>query len=132
MKSEPEYLDNWVEQYDLLCEPKWRIGLIGSFFWIGVLVTMIPVTWIADKYGRKLVVMISYVIFMIAVIGIMLASDINMLYFLLFVCGATLAGRVVVSINYVIEFITEKNKGAVMFIKMFASSVLICIFTAIF
>ena len=47
---------------------------------------------------------------MLIVIGIMLAHDITTLYVLLFFAGATFGGRVVVSINYLIEFIQEKNK----------------------
>jgi len=93
-----------VEQYDILCEPKWRIGLIGSLYYAGVISTIILVSWLSDKYGRKTIVIVNYFIFMLTVVGVMLAHDLEILYTLMFISGATLGGRVVVSINYVIEF----------------------------
>lgn len=92
-------------QYDLLCEPKWRIGLIGSLYYAGVMTTIILVAWLSDKYGRKTIVVINYFLFMITVVGVMLAHDITTLYIFMFISGATFGGRVVVSINFVMEFI---------------------------
>ena len=105
VESQEEYIDNWVGQYDLLCEPKWRIGLIGSLYYAGVITTIILVTWLSDKYGRKTIVLVNYFLFMIVVVGIMIAHDLITLYILIFICGATFGGRVVVSINFVMEFI---------------------------
>lgn len=51
--EQDEYLDNWVAQYDLLCEPKWKIGVIGSCYFAGIISTIILVPWLADKYGRR-------------------------------------------------------------------------------
>jgi len=35
--KDDEYIDNWVspDKFDLLCQPKENIGLIGSMFFIG-------------------------------------------------------------------------------------------------
>ena len=92
-------------QYELLCEPKWRIGLIGSLYYAGVMTTIILVAWLSDKYGRKTIVIVNYFLFMITVVGTMLAHDLITLYIFMFISGATFGGRVVVSINFVMEFI---------------------------
>lgn len=39
--TDPEYLDNWVQKLDLLCESKERLGLLGSAYFVGVLTAMI-------------------------------------------------------------------------------------------
>ena len=61
-KNDDEYFDNWVEQYDLLCESKVKIGLIGSMGFIGILSTLLIVPPLADKFGRKLIFLISNII----------------------------------------------------------------------
>ena len=104
-EGESEYLENWVEQYDLLCEPKWRIGLIGSIYYAGVMTTIILVSWLSDRYGRKAIVISNYFVFMLTVVGIMLSHDLAVLYVFMFIAGCSFGGRVVVSINFVIEFI---------------------------
>ena len=50
MKSDPEYIDNWVseEKLDLLCEPKEKIGLFGSMQFIGLCTTILFVPLLAD------------------------------------------------------------------------------------
>ena len=51
--SDPEYIDNWVEKFDLLCKPKSRLGLFGLYFFIGIISTIIVFPKIADMYGRR-------------------------------------------------------------------------------
>lgn len=51
--NDSEYIDNWVEKFELLCEPKYKIGLIGSMYFIGVITTLTFVPLLADMCGRK-------------------------------------------------------------------------------
>ena len=51
-KNDPEYIDNWVEKYDLMCQPKTRMGLFGLWFFVGVITTIMLTPWISDIYGR--------------------------------------------------------------------------------
>lgn len=129
---DPDYIDNWVEQYDLLCEPRWRIGLIGTIYFIGMMVTLLLDPWLADMYGRKWNVVANYALFMFAVLGVMLGHNLETLYTCMFVCGATFAGRVIVAINFLLEFITERNKQFVTFLKLALGSAIVMIFTLIF
>ena len=52
-KSEPEYLDNWVEKFNMLCETKAKVGMLGSAFFLGALISLLVIPRWADKYGRK-------------------------------------------------------------------------------
>jgi len=42
-ESDEDHLDNWVlkDKLNLLCEPAWKIGLIASLYFIGVVATLI-------------------------------------------------------------------------------------------
>jgi hypothetical protein len=59
---DPEYIDNWVAKFDLLCEPKYKVGLIGSMYFIGVILTLTFVPIVADKCGRKWVFSITIIV----------------------------------------------------------------------
>lgn len=121
-----------MEQYDLTCEPKWKIGLLGSVYFAGVLSTVIFVPMLADAYGRKWNAFISYVVFIVSVILILLMSDLMVLYVLLFIAGSTFGGRAIVNFNYVVEFIHERRKQLVVFLKLLWASLFIILFTAEF
>ena len=54
-RSNDEYIDNWVspDKLNLLCEPKWKIGLIGAMFFIGLASSSLVLPPLADAYGRR-------------------------------------------------------------------------------
>ena len=131
-ENDPQSLDNWVDQYDLLCEPKWKIGLLGSVFFSGVICTVILVPWLADKYGRKLNVFINHVIYIVVSIIQIFATDINVLYVLLFIQGATFGGRIVVGLNYLLEFQLDGKKELFTYIRMVANSTQVIIIALVF
>lgn len=103
-EDDEEYIENWNQQYELTCDDKWLIGMIGAMYYIGMLCTIVVLPMIADKYGRKWVFNISFLIFIISTIGILVANDLVWLYIFLFISGATIGGRSVVGINYLLEF----------------------------
>jgi hypothetical protein len=39
--TDHEYIENWVEKLDLLCESKDRLGLLGSAFFAGILISLV-------------------------------------------------------------------------------------------
>ena len=62
----------------------------------------------------------------------MLANDIYTLYALLFIAGMTFAGRVIVGINFVIEFLTDKYKETMVFTRMLSIAIAIILITFFF
>jgi MFS family permease len=59
VKDDEEYINNWVEKWDMLCEPKWKVGLLGAIAFIGVLFSTAFVPVISDKIGRKVVIVVT-------------------------------------------------------------------------
>ena len=101
-------------------------------YFAGVISTVIFIPWLADKKGRKLNVIINFVIFILATIALLFASDIITLYVLLFICGATFGGRVVVAMNFLLEFQQRSKKELVVFIKLLAGSIILLLITFLF
>lgn len=96
-----------------------------------MMVTILIVPWLADTFGRKWNVLINQVLFMAAVLGVMLGHSLEGLYACMFVCGATFAGRVIVAINYLLEFMVVSNKEFVIFLKLAIGSAIVMIYTLI-
>ena len=46
-------LHNWVEQLDLACKSDTAVGLIGSTYFYGILISVTFLPRISDLYGRK-------------------------------------------------------------------------------
>lgn len=116
----------------MLCEPKWRIGLLGSFYFAGILTTILIVPILTDKYGRKWNAVINNFVLIFVTIGIIYASDIVTLYILLFLAGATFGGRLIAGLNWLIEFMHVRVKETVMFVKMIAGSITLILLTVFF
>jgi len=68
----------------------------------------------------------------LAVIGLMLATDIYQLYVFLFIAGATFGGRIIVGLNYLLEFLADKDKELMVFIRLFSSALYVIGFTLFF
>lgn len=64
--SDHEYLDNWVEKLDLLCESKERLGLMGSTYFMGIILSMIIVPKMTDNYGRKWIFVLTMLLSLLA------------------------------------------------------------------
>ena len=130
--KDPDYFDNWIQQYDMLCESKWRIGLIGSVYYAGVMITIIPVPWLADLYGRKWFTMTGFIIDTLSSIGLMLCHDLNTAYVFLFICGLTYGARIIVGTTFLIEHYWKKAKDLIVWLRMITESITIVVFTACF
>ena len=50
--TDRDSLHNWFEKLDLMCQPSWKIGAIGSSFFIGWCLTLLWVPRLADIHGR--------------------------------------------------------------------------------
>ena len=66
VKTDSEYLVNLVESMDLLCTPHFKVGLIGSCYFIGIIITILPVPMLSDMYGRKTIYLASLVVCVLA------------------------------------------------------------------
>ena len=102
-----EYIDNWVspDKFDLLCVPKKDVGLIGSLYFIGQVVTVLFIPPIADFWtGRKPVFVGTSILLVIVIAGFLFSTNIYEAYVFSFLNGCTWAGLICVGINYTVEF----------------------------
>lgn len=111
--DDSQYINNWVEQVDMLCESKSRIGFMGACFFAGVISasSLLPVGYLADLYGRKWVLVGTMISEIISCYILLVATTLNGLYIGLYVMGLGHPGRFVVAINYVDEFFTARQKN---------------------
>jgi MFS family permease len=116
--TDDEYFDNWVEKYDLLCEPSFKVGLIGSMYFIGVVVGMTFVGYLADLYGRKVPYISALVIQCLATLGLMVTNNLYEAYFYEFLLGLTFAGRCVVGLTYILEFNLPRYYDTIVFLLL--------------
>ena len=54
--------ENWVGRFDLECASKAKVGLIGSAYFIGWIITLIFIPRISDLYGREKYIKMSNVV----------------------------------------------------------------------
>lgn len=130
VKEEDEYIDNWIEKFDLLCEPKYKVGLIGSFYFIGICTTLTFVPPLADAFGRKWVFNITLLVSIIAQFSIIMTNNLYQLYFFMFLIGATFAGRIVVGLGYVLEFLQPKWHASMIYWLLVTECLAIVLLTA--
>ena len=119
-----EYIDNWVspDKFDLLCEPKYKIGLIGSMFFAGQVCTILVVPPLADFWiGRKPTFNGSALLLAIVLFGLLLSTNLYELYVLEFLNGCTFAGLIIVGLNYVVEYATPAYQRTITFYMLFTS-----------
>ena len=101
-----EYIDNWVspDKFDLLCQPKESIGLIGSMFFIGQVVTILILPPLSDFWlGRKPVFVGTCTVLVIVIAGFLFSDNLYEAYAFQFLNGCTFGGLIVVGINYTVE-----------------------------
>ena len=53
MKTDPGYLNNWVDKLGMLCESQQNIGFLGSSYYVGIVMAMLAVPALSDMFGRK-------------------------------------------------------------------------------
>ena len=75
--------------------------------------TIIPVGFLSDIYGRKLIFLITLFILLGSCIGMLLAKSLDELYVYMFLMGITFPGRLIVATNYAQEFLPAKMHSLV-------------------
>lgn len=103
-KEEPEYLDNWVQKFDMLCQPKEKVGMLGSAYFVGILLGLLIVPRLSDKYGRKAPFLGTMLLSFIAQTGLMVSHTLDSAIFFMLLTGCTFPGKNIVGLNYLLEF----------------------------
>jgi MFS family permease len=109
VKTEDEFFENWVQQYDLLCEKSENIGFIGSMFYLGVMTGVMIFPKASDIYGRLPMMHINLFMQLIAQVGLLFSTNIKHTFIFEFMIGNTCAGVHVVYPNYLNEIISGQG-----------------------
>ena len=109
-QTDPEYIDNWIQKFDLLCKPTEYIGLIGSCYMVGMFIGFFILPPNSDAYGRRPIFIITMVLSTIAQGVILFTSSIHQLFLFMIILGMTFSGKNIVALNYAIECTPETNK----------------------
>ena len=82
--------------------------MIGSCFFIGTFVGSFNLPRLADIYGRKLLFITGLVLYIATVVGLIMATQLNILYTLLVLGGISETGRYYVAYVYAVEIMSKK------------------------
>ena len=110
MTDEADYIYNWTEKFDMLCEPHTRIGFLGSCYFFGTFLTILALPLLADKFGRSIVFTNIMIVSSITQLGLMLTTKLDVAYWEMLLIGMTFGGKNIVALNYFLEFLRMKHQ----------------------
>ena len=102
----------------MLCEPKYRVGFLGSIIFLGVIIGLLFVPPLADYFGRKIILIVSIILSLIGQFGLLIATSMAEAYAFNFILGLCFAGRVLVGLSYLLEFQILKYHEIIIFIMI--------------
>lgn len=123
----PNELSNWADRYDLACgsnkqaEHYFKIALLG-----GCLLATLFVPTIADKYGRKTIFCLSFMVSLLAQFGLLISESYDHALILLTLMGLVWPGKLLVGLQYILDFFPASSHRAYVFVFLFLSGILSC------
>jgi MFS family permease len=100
MSSETS-LDNWIDQLDLTCADKSSMGIIGSAYFVGFLLSMFIIPRWADLSGRRLPVLACQLLYLPVNLYLFYMTEVREAAVCMFLTGFALCGCVTVNSIYV-------------------------------
>jgi len=103
-------LQNWIDDLNLRCVEKWRIGLFGSFYFIGNVIGSTLLSEYGDTIGRIPLIRVGQGVSVICYFAIVyLTRDSEIIYTLCFVIGLFSSWRLSLGFIYGSEIIKETS-----------------------
>jgi len=93
--------------------PNWRIGLIGTIYFVGYIVGSTYFPRLADIYGRKPFVVVGALLQSICGLLLLYSNNLNLIYANMFMIGVASPFLASIGYNYVIELIPNSMENAV-------------------
>lgn len=104
--SDPQSFNNLISQFNFYCEAKWKIGMMGFMFLVGIVLGCATIARLGDIYGRKPIYIIGLYMHLAFSVLICLFSGDNsiiLLYAMLIFFGMSLTARFYVGYTYNLE-----------------------------
>jgi hypothetical protein len=118
--NDKESIHNMIEQLDMNCVESWKVGMIGAVFLFGIVVGCVTLARLGDVLGRKPVYLIGLVMHLSLMVGLLLTSNLNLAFLLMFLFGVSLTGRYYVGYTYNLEM-QPKSHHVIVSTTMFLS-----------
>lgn len=114
-------------QFDIYCDKEWIVHLITSLFFLSWAIGAVVLGWVADTYGRKIVLFPS--IGMVMLFGFISAFSPNVTILIIcrIVIGFFTPGTGVQMVVLLAEFVSTKYRPAAVTIVWFFFSVALCL-----
>jgi hypothetical protein len=125
-------MENWEspDKFDTLCEPKFKVGLIGSVYFIGIVCTVLILPVVSDKYyGRKNVLIVANALQIIAAGGLLITTNLYACYVFMFILGGLFPARVFLALSYAIEYTPPQYHYAYTYLFMLSEPVFLILMT---
>lgn len=101
----------WINDFDLICENNYLTYLIGSFYFIGMIVSNLTMPTYCGKYGRKPVLVFNMILFIANNAFIMIISYNKLLILYAFLSGFVYTGIAIPAFVLNFEYITKTSKN---------------------
>jgi MFS family permease len=107
--DQEDSLHNWMTKLDIICEEPYKVGLIGSFSFVGFSLGSLFISRLSDKYGRRSMLLGVNMIIIILLFLCIIATSLLQVYCLILVMGLTYNCRANTAYIFATEFIHKKN-----------------------
>ena len=104
----------------MLCEDSFKIGFLGSSYFIGVVSSMLIIPTISDIYGRRKPIIATLCIILVTQYLLIQSKSINETLILVALRGVTFSGKNVVMIGYITEQLLPQDRNRYINLYCFA------------
>ena len=104
-------IHNWQQDFDMMCIPKVKIGLIGSVWFVGWVLTLPFIPRLADIYGRSKLVRIAAVSDLVLFVALGFCNSFRMMLVLSLCFGLLTSIRVNIGFIYMMEMLPKRSQA---------------------
>lgn len=102
-------LNNWQSKLNLMCATPWKVGFIGSAYFLGWCVTLLWVPRLSDQNGRRKFFMVGMTMQLVLYTMLMICNSLDVMITIFFFFGMNASIRINVGFVYLMELM-PKNK----------------------
>lgn len=112
-----------------MCKERSRFGFFALYFFFGIVSTILIVPKLSDMYGRRVLLILTMAISSIAQFVLLVSDDLLVAQIMMFFLGTTFAGKMIVALSYLIEFMTSFFIETIVFIVLIVEPIITIIIT---
>ncbi|XP_004084337.2 solute carrier family 22 member 7-like [Oryzias latipes] len=120
-----------TSEWDLVCDKRDKNKASATIFFIGVMFGAISFGSLSDRYGRRVMLLVSYISALIFAVASAFSTTYEMFAVLRFFTGFCITGIVIVSAVLSVEWVDVNHRKLVGVVDSFSWSVWNCVFPGI-